>query len=337
MEIVMNKKIIKVAYFINVLLISILLSTDFIYADSNSEYLIRVNRVSNCITVFSKAEDGNFSVPYKAIVCSTGLNVQDTPLGIFQIADSVPWDKNKDGTYAQYVSRLSGGLKISSLPYRTNKKNTMLTSEYNKLGQPASAGDIRISAGDAEWISTNCKAGTDVEIYDDAESPGPLGKPESIWIQANDVNANWDPGDPDQTNPWSSKEPQISGAEDLYTDIGIDIDLMKNILAIDSCGNEITDKVILTGKYDINNPGEYNLKYYVKDSIGKEATKDFVLTVKGQKKLTGSNIDKTTSSQLQNNNKIQKNTGIGTIYKLILIIVLTFIVAKVVRKHISDK
>ena len=51
--------------------------------------------------------------------------------------------------------------------------------EFNKLGEQASQGCVRLAVSDAKWIYDNCPTGTNVSIYDDAENAGPLGKPDS--------------------------------------------------------------------------------------------------------------------------------------------------------------
>ena len=46
--------------------------------------------------------------------------------------------------------------------------------------------------------------GTTVELYDDFDYPGPMGKPEPLTIDINDERRGWDPTDPDPNNPWNS-------------------------------------------------------------------------------------------------------------------------------------
>ena len=36
-------------------------------------YYIKINRKQNCITVYTSDENGEYTVPYKAMICSTGL------------------------------------------------------------------------------------------------------------------------------------------------------------------------------------------------------------------------------------------------------------------------
>ena len=73
--------------------------------------------------------------------------------------------------------------------------------EYDKLGQEASLGCIRLTVKDAKWIFDNCNAGTKVEFYS-SDNPGPLGKPEIEKISQNEELRNWDPTDEKEQNPW---------------------------------------------------------------------------------------------------------------------------------------
>ena len=57
---------------------------------------------------------------------------------------------------------------------------------------------------DALWIFQNCPIGTEVEIYDDPSDPGPLGKPEPIYIDPESEIRGWDPTDPSPENPWNN-------------------------------------------------------------------------------------------------------------------------------------
>ncbi len=69
----------------------------------------------------------------------------------------------------------------------------MNTNGYNGLGVVRSAGCIRLTCGNAKWIYDNCKIGTQVTIYEDAEVPSPFMKPYVVPIP-NDQR--FDPSDP---------------------------------------------------------------------------------------------------------------------------------------------
>lgn len=165
-------------------------------------YLIKVNRLANCVTVYTKDATGAYTVPVKAMVCSVGLN-GDTPLENGQITDKYDWRLLFGNVWGQYAVRFNGHIMFHSVPYMVPSKDSLKEGQYNLLGQPASQGCIRLSVIDAKWIYDNCDKGTKVEVYDSAD-PGPLGKPASIQIDPNHALRGWDPTDPDPANPWNN-------------------------------------------------------------------------------------------------------------------------------------
>lgn len=164
-------------------------------------YLIRVNRLANCVTIYSKDSSGQYTIPIKAMVCSVGLD-DGTPLENGQITDKYDWRLLFGNVYGQYAVRFNGHIMFHSVPYMATTKDSLKEGQYNLLGQPASQGCIRLSVVDAKWIYDNCDRGTKVEVYDSAD-PGPLGKPVSIQIDPNSIYKGWDPTDPDPANPWN--------------------------------------------------------------------------------------------------------------------------------------
>lgn len=163
-------------------------------------YYIRINRKQNCITIYTMDKSGEYTVPYKAVICSTGL-YNATPRGTFKLSTKYLWRELYGGVYGQYATRIHGGVLFHSVPYYRKSKSSLCTDKYNKLGQQASMGCVRLTVEDAKWIAENCPEGTVVEIYDD-DDPGPLGKPEAAKIDTDSPNKGWDPTDPDTDNPW---------------------------------------------------------------------------------------------------------------------------------------
>ena len=163
-------------------------------------YYIKINRRQNCITVYTSDENGEYTVPYKAMICSTGL-YNATPRGTFHLSTQYLWRELYGKVYGQYATRITGGVLFHSVPYYKKSKSALCTEKYNKLGQQASMGCVRLTVEDAKWIADNCPSGTTVEIYDD-DDPGPLGKPEAAHIDTDSPNKGWDPTDPDVENPW---------------------------------------------------------------------------------------------------------------------------------------
>ena len=163
-------------------------------------YLLKINRQQNVVTAYEKDENGEYTVPVRAILCSTGL-YNATPKGTFHLSTKYIWRQLHGGVYGQYASRITGGVLFHSVPYASKNKASLYWEKYNKLGQQASMGCVRLTVEDAKWIYDNCPSGTTVEVYD-SEDPGPLGKPETLKLDRDNENRGWDPTDPDERNPW---------------------------------------------------------------------------------------------------------------------------------------
>lgn len=240
-------------------------------------YMIKVNRAANCLTVYKQDNDGEFTIPVKAITVSCGKNVGDTPLGTYQTINEYNWRKMVDGTYAQYAYRIVGPILFHSVPYYSQSKDDLEWSEYNKLGTAASLGCVRMTVADAKWLMSNCPIGTQVEIYDDAYNPGPLGKPETIKIPADSPYRGWDPTDPDPSNPWKQFSATINYPDSKVVIVPLDttVDEIRNyVSATDTCGNDITDKIQFTVLSDFDTSAMGNtssVMMTVTDAIGSTA------------------------------------------------------------------
>lgn len=174
-------------------------------AGNGRPYYIMVNRAMNTVTVYGLDANGYYTVPVKAMVCSVGRSGSVTPRGNFSVAAKRRWCRMVDGSYGQYATQFYGNYLFHSICYSAANPATMLTYEYNMLGGPASLGCVRLQTADAKWIYDNCAAGTKVTVYDDAASPGPLGKPDKRLSQIPAAMDNgWDPTDPLEDNPWHS-------------------------------------------------------------------------------------------------------------------------------------
>ena len=181
--------------------------------DPRPDYTVYVNRALNCVTVFAPNENGE-NVPVKAMVCSCGREGHETPMGVFQTSDYYDWRMMVDRTWGQYAVRFNGHILFHSVPYFSKNHGDLEWEQYNILGQSASLGCVRLSVEDAKWIYDNCKVGTQVVVYEDAEIPGPLGKPEGIKIDPDSPFRGWDPTDPSTYNPWLIQKALEAQAED---------------------------------------------------------------------------------------------------------------------------
>lgn len=249
-----------------------------VYAKETQKYpyLIKVNRACNTVTIYEKGEDGKYSVPVKAMVCSVGTGTK-TITGTFQTKAKYRWKALMGNVWGQYATRIVGGILFHSVYYYKNgNPATLATDEYNKLGTAASHGCVRLTVADAKWIYDNCAVGTTVIIYDDKKNPGPLGKPVAIKLPS---SVRWDPTDPSSRNPYKNKTPKITGAKNLTADLGSSIDLLKGVKAKSTVGTDITSDLTIDGTVDWNKPGNYLVTYRVQDALGKEAVKKIKVTV----------------------------------------------------------
>lgn len=164
-------------------------------------YSISINRLQNVVTVYTLDEEGAYTVPYKAFICSTGGS--KTPAGTFRLGTRYEWLTLVGGVQGQYTVRIHGSIAFHSVPYFTRNKGDLEYEEYNKLGSVASLGCVRMAVQDVKWVYENCAAGTPVTIFD-SEEIGPLGKPQAIVIDPANPNRGWDPTDPDPANPWKN-------------------------------------------------------------------------------------------------------------------------------------
>ncbi|MBO4693539.1 MAG: L,D-transpeptidase family protein [Clostridia bacterium] len=168
--------------------------------NTEKPYYLKVNITKNIITVYVKNENGEYTVPVKAMYCSTGLE-DKTPTGTFNSLNKYRWKDLKGDVFGQYCTRITGHILFHSVPYNTQNNADLNYNKYNKLGTAASAGCIRLCTADAKWIYDNCPLGTTITMYR-SDAPEPISPPEPIKIDVNDPRRGWDPTDPDPNNPW---------------------------------------------------------------------------------------------------------------------------------------
>ncbi len=153
-------------------------------------YYIKVNKSQNVVTVYAKDDDGQYVVPVKSFVCSTGTA---TPSGTYTTPSKYRWHELMGPSWGQWCTRITGGVLFHSVFYNSYNNNMALSvSAYNKLGTTCSHGCVRLTAGDAKWIYDNCKLGTKVTIYS-SSTAGPFGKPSAYKLS---YSHTWDPTDP---------------------------------------------------------------------------------------------------------------------------------------------
>lgn len=250
-------------------------------AKNSSPYQLRVNRIYNTVTVYAKDSKGEYTKPVRVMLCSVGVNLEQTtgftPTGSYNTSAKYRWRALFGDVYGQYATRITGNILFHSVYYLEDKKpDTLNAEEFNKLGERASKGCIRLNCADAKWIYDNCPIGTNVVIYDDELSPGPLGVPEAIKIPE---DAIWDPTDPSPNNPYKKLVPTIKGAKNKVITAGEPFNPLEGVTAYSTVGIDISEKLIVNGKVNENLPGDYKIQYVIVDGLGRMKKKNVVITV----------------------------------------------------------
>ncbi len=165
-------------------------------------YQIKVNYTANTVTVYTYDKNGKYTVPVKAMICSTGIATPRS--GSYSLAYTGKWEwlEMQGGVYGHYSTQITGNILFHSVPYfERGNHNSIEYKEFDKLGTAASAGCVRMLTKDARWIFNHKNEIKSVTFYGSTD-PGPLGKPVAPKISGNKSCRGWDPTDPNSNNPW---------------------------------------------------------------------------------------------------------------------------------------
>lgn len=170
-------------------------------------WYIRVNRTTNCVTIYKLDEKKDQYQPVQAMICSVGRD-GNTPCGDFKLQERYEWRELFGNVYGQYAVRVVKSILFHSVPYLQPSQDTLKTEEFDKLGTSASDGCIRLQVKDSKWIFDNCLEGTVVTIFDGSEEDDPLDRPEAEKLTGS-AYPLWDPTDPIAVNPWKGGDGDI--------------------------------------------------------------------------------------------------------------------------------
>jgi len=209
---------------------------DFGSGSARAPYTIRVFLDKQRIIVYGTNSEGQ-EVPIRSMVTSTGVRGKSTPQtgenGYFSLGGGSRWvrfnliNKNKP-TYHQYARQFTGtdinGNSIGrnyffhSTTYTVARDPSSLDrATYNKLGNRASSGCIRLNVADARYIY-GLPRGTKVKVL--ASSSGYNLKVNGLpkYTISKSEHNGWDPYDPDPKNRFGKivfTAPSISGPVSL--------------------------------------------------------------------------------------------------------------------------
>ena len=127
--------------------------------ESTTAYLVQVD-ISNQKTNIFKGKSNKWTL-IKSFTCSTGIDSEKTPSGVYTIKEKGTWffsDSYNQG--GKYWVQFDGDYLFHSLPYDEDQNNIV---DYT-LGKPASHGCIRLAETDSKWIYDNISKGSKVVI-----------------------------------------------------------------------------------------------------------------------------------------------------------------------------
>ncbi len=146
-----------------------------------SSYLVTINCATETIMIYAQdTPGGEYNIPVRAMLCSTGRAGFETVQGTFPIRRGSVWGElQSDGmpVYGRYTCQISGNyLFHSSWYYTAGDINSLSVRQFNRLGNQASHGCVRLCTSDAKWIYDNCAGTSNVYIFTSNEE-APFDRP----------------------------------------------------------------------------------------------------------------------------------------------------------------
>ena len=132
-------------------------------------YAITVDVQNQVTRVYGLDENGQYTVPVRQMVCSTGKVGTPSDVGEFVLTGRrARWCYfSLYGSYAQYWTRINANIAFHSVIYNRVDYGALSTKSYNMLGSRASHGCIRLLVTDAKWIYDNIGEGVTVTVTED--------------------------------------------------------------------------------------------------------------------------------------------------------------------------
>ncbi|MEG1890065.1 MAG: peptidoglycan-binding protein [Clostridia bacterium] len=141
-------------------------------------YAITVDVRNQVTTVYGRDDNGEFTIPVRRMICSTGMKATPSDVGDWVLnGRRARWAYfGKWGSHAQYWTRINPNIAFHSVIYNAVDYMALSIKSYNKLGQRASHGCIRLLVSDARWLYENIDEGVVVSIREDLPEDQELAK-----------------------------------------------------------------------------------------------------------------------------------------------------------------
>jgi len=175
-------------------------------------YYIIVDIRHQVVMVYTKDENGEYTVPVRYMLCSTGLG-NSTPIGVFEMgAYRVRFSKfERDGRYGQYWTQIRKAIYFHTFLYSERDASTYIEQTYLELGSKASHGCVRLTVPDARWMWYNIGYGTKCEIREgsDDDMATAMIREQLILAEPPAERVQLKPGEIPNTDNWSIEDVKI--------------------------------------------------------------------------------------------------------------------------------
>ena len=147
-------------------------------------YHLVVDVTNQIVTAYARDEEGEYTVVVREMMCSSGTKENPSDAGDFVLSGyKTTWCYfPKWGDYARYWTRINSGIAFHSVIYNTVDVMDLSIRSYNRLGNRASHGCVRLQVADAKWIYDYVEAGSIATITyklpSDPELKASIIKPE---------------------------------------------------------------------------------------------------------------------------------------------------------------
>ncbi|MCR4876221.1 MAG: peptidoglycan-binding protein [Clostridiales bacterium] len=133
-------------------------------------FAMTVDVTNQVTTVYGRDENGEYTVPVRRMLCSSGTKANPSDVGDWVLnGRHAKWCvfPTWGNSYARYWTRINASIAFHSVIYTAVSLDAMKTSSYKALGSRASHGCVRLTVEDAKWVYENIGAGTVVSIRED--------------------------------------------------------------------------------------------------------------------------------------------------------------------------
>lgn len=137
------------------------------------QYHLYVDVTNQITRAYALDANGEYTVLVREMICSTGTTSNPTPIKTCTLPGKrARWGYFPEwGSHAQYLTRIDSSNAFHSVLYNSANEKDLVVSSFEKLGERASHGCVRLLVDDAKWIYQNCPAGTPVTIFEGEYDP----------------------------------------------------------------------------------------------------------------------------------------------------------------------